>query len=171
MSTLVKQLASLSPGGPLQKVILQEYETRKATTGQSSPLNLMDSYRLAITLCDIYPGSLIIIDALDECEPETRHELLNCLYDLAANSSSLVKIFVTSRLDSDIAAIFQPKNIPTIEFEAGAKRDKEVEKIVRGKVEEAVTQRGLLKGKLSLEEMVEFKLQMIDILRTRAEGM
>lgn len=171
MSTIVKQLAALSPEGPLQSIIIQEYESRKAKYGAASPLNFTDAYNLAKTLCDLYPQSSIVVDALDECDQHSRHDLLHALHDLAANSSSLVKIFVTSRLDEDITAIFKPKGIPTIELDTNEDREQDISQIVQDKVEEAFTSRGLLSGKLTEEETMRFKSQMVTILVRRAEGM
>lgn len=44
----------------------------------------------------------IVIDALDECDPNTRDELLQVLQTVLSESTSLVKIFVSSRDDGDI---------------------------------------------------------------------
>ena len=46
--------------------------------------------------------STIIIDALDECDPARRHELLLALERIRDESVNLVKMFVSSRDDQDI---------------------------------------------------------------------
>lgn len=170
MNTLVKQLASLKKEGPLHSAVVTEYTRRVSNTGNPSPLNFDDSQNLVMELCNSYPRSWILIDALDECDPETRHELLHALQGLTENCSSLLKVFITSRLDEDIAAVFNPKCIPTILLES-TRAGTDIEKIAESKVNEAITKRGLLSGKLKPEQLPEFKLEMTRILTEGAQGM
>jgi hypothetical protein len=51
--------------------------------------------------------TVIVIDALDECDPGKRADLFDLLNDIRDQSLNLVKIFVSSRDDSDIVRDFQ----------------------------------------------------------------
>ena len=150
-------------------MVIKEYEDRKRSTGTPSPLIVEDGQNLIMKLCNIYPRSWIVIDALDECDSNTRYELLQALKDLIENCSSLLKVFITSRLNESIESIFNPKFIPTILLDSTCVGN-DIEKIAAGKVHEAVTRRGLL-SRLESAQLMDFKLEMTRILVKGAQGM
>ena len=168
---LVKQLTSskLKQQESLHSMVIKEYETRKQSTGTPSPLILEDGQNLIKELCNTYPRSWIIIDALDECDPKIRHELLRALKQLIENCSSLLKVFITSRLNESIDSVFNLKCIPTILLDS-TDIGNDIEKIAAAKVNEAITERGLLSG-LEPEQMTDFKLEMTRILVQGAQRM
>lgn len=53
-------------------------------------------------LLKAYAGSTIIIDGLDECNAKTRQELIEVLDETIKTSTSLIKVFISSRDDSDL---------------------------------------------------------------------
>lgn len=53
-------------------------------------------------LLKAYAGSTIIIDGLDECNAKTRQELIEVLDETIKTSASLIKVFISSRDDSDL---------------------------------------------------------------------
>jgi len=63
---------------------------------------------------EYYELTTIIIDALDECHPAKRHELLEAMEAILLRSSRLVKIFISSRDDQDI--VFRLDNYPNLEL-------------------------------------------------------
>ena len=77
---------------------------RKVILGATKKANLSisESCELITKLIEEYALTTIVIDALDECDPETRWELLEALENILHHSVSLVKIFVSSRDDSDL---------------------------------------------------------------------
>ncbi|KAF8418413.1 hypothetical protein EV426DRAFT_577591 [Tirmania nivea] len=154
MSTLVQQLASLRPGEQLQKVVVDEYKFSKRATGRPISLTLSNSNNLARALCNIYPQTWIVVDALDECD--TRQTLIRGLLNLARDCTSLVKIFFTSRLDSDIAATLDSDNIfvRSIALHSEASESSgDMRNIVEAKVKEAFEESGLLKGKIDKDQI------------------
>ena len=62
---------------------------------------------LVVQLVDQYPLTVIVIDALDECDLTKRTDLLEALETILRQASSLVKIFVSSRDDQDIVCHLQ----------------------------------------------------------------
>lgn len=52
---------------------------------------------------NIYQKSTLVIDALDECDPDTREDLINALNLFLSESTKPVKVFISSRPDPDIA--------------------------------------------------------------------
>lgn len=69
-----------------------------------------------LDLINSYPATTIVLDALDECEPDSRGELMTVLDDLMEQSHNPLKILISSRRDQDIRSHFQGK--PTIEIQA-----------------------------------------------------
>jgi len=59
----------------------------------------------------------LIIDALDECLREKRHDVLGFITKIG-ESVPHAKIFVTSRRKQDISEVFERLNTPTIQIEA-----------------------------------------------------
>lgn len=107
MGALLRQLASSKPDLPVKEPVAKEYEARKEKAEQDcsslKKLTIEDCTRLIIELTQDYPAT-IILDALDECEENTRHELLEAFDDIISNSAEVVKVFVSSRDDIDIVS-------------------------------------------------------------------
>ncbi|KAL4894380.1 ankyrin repeat-containing domain protein [Aspergillus ambiguus] len=60
--------------------------------------------RIAESL-DIYPKTTLVIDAFDECDPESRDLLIDALNNLLSQTKNTVKVFISSRPDPDIQAL------------------------------------------------------------------
>lgn len=108
MGTLLRQLASSESDLSIKDPVVQEYEARKKMArGDYSSLKKLtveDCTRLIIELTKNHPAT-IILDALDECEKSTRHELFEALDEIISKSAEVVKVFVSSRDDIDIVCI------------------------------------------------------------------
>ncbi|KAJ9634654.1 hypothetical protein H2199_008939 [Coniosporium tulheliwenetii] len=72
---------------------------------------------LFIELARAFDEVFVIIDALDECPRDERHQILKFICE-AGKSLPCAKIFVTSRRENDIVTAFKDNNIPTIEIKA-----------------------------------------------------
>jgi hypothetical protein len=107
LSALLRQLASSKPDVPIRDAVAKEYEDRKKKAdedcSQPKKLTVKDCTELILQLNAERPA-MIIIDALDECNNETRHELLEALDRIISQSDKLVKVFVSSRDDVDIVS-------------------------------------------------------------------
>ncbi|KAJ8108358.1 hypothetical protein OPT61_g8230 [Boeremia exigua] len=53
-------------------------------------------------IIDSYPRTILVLDALDECDRATRKAFLDLCKDLVQKSSRVLKIFITSRPETDI---------------------------------------------------------------------
>lgn len=60
-----------------------------------------------LELVRIYPQITLIVDALDECNTQTRAQFVGLLNRLIHQSPKLIKIFVSSRPDRDIKYCFE----------------------------------------------------------------
>lgn len=107
MGALLRQLTSSKPDLPVKEPVATEYEARRKKAAEDcsslKKLTVQDCTRLIIELTQNYPAT-IILDALDECEENTRHELLEAFDDIISSSAEVVKVFVSSRDDIDIVS-------------------------------------------------------------------
>jgi hypothetical protein len=118
----------------------------------SGSLQMDESCALIMQLIEQYPLTTIIIDAMDECDPERRCELLEALEQVLRDSSSLVKIFVSSRDDQDI--VFCLRHYPNLEINSQRNGD-DIATFVKDQTERLVRDRKLLRYSTSQKEMKE----------------
>jgi hypothetical protein len=151
LRSILKQLSCSEPELPIRESVVQEYEKRKkeAERDGSAPekLTVAESVKLIIAAIDDNPAT-IIIDALDECQPERRHDLLTALDAIIKNSANLVKIFVSSRDDIDI--VLRLENSPNILINSNDNGE-DIERFIHSEVERSIAERRLLNGKVSEE--------------------
>ena len=109
MGALLRQLASTQSDLLIKDPVAKEYGARKKEAEKDNSalkkLTVQDCTRLIIELTKHHPAT-IILDALDECEKDTRHELLEAFDEIISQSAEVVKVFVSSRDDIDIVSIF-----------------------------------------------------------------
>jgi hypothetical protein len=136
LASIVRQLSRVDPKSGLLYPIEQMFETRSRSGFSKSPLTLEESCELIIELSEYYPVTTIIIDALDECDPERRSDLLEALGIVLCRSTQLVKIFVTSRDNQGITWNLQ--NYPNIHLSSSRNKgdistfvETEVESLVK----------------------------------------
>ena len=107
MNALLRQLASSKPDMPVKELVAQEYEVRKRKAHEDGStlkrMTIKDCTRLILEIIKTCPTT-IIIDALDECEEDTRYELLEALDEIVRESVEVVKVLVSSREDVDIVS-------------------------------------------------------------------
>ena len=107
LCTLLRQLCSSNPDQPIKSPVAREYEARQKKAEEDcstvKKLTVEECTRLIIELTKDHPAT-IVLDALDECEEITRHELLEAFDSMISNSANVVKVFVSSRDDIDIVS-------------------------------------------------------------------
>ena len=110
MGALLRQLASSGTDLTIKEPVAKEYEARweRAERDASAlrKLTVQDCTRLIIELTKSHPAT-IILDALDECEKDTRYELLEAFDEIISRSVEVVKVFVSSRDDIDIVSLHE----------------------------------------------------------------
>lgn len=65
---------------------------------------------------NLYEKTILVLDALDECEPDSRSRLIETIEFLLSHSERPIKVFISSRPDRDIRRRFI--NTPNIEIQA-----------------------------------------------------
>jgi hypothetical protein len=126
-------------------------------------LSVTESMELIVTLADLNPAT-IIIDALDECDPNRRQELLQALDEIIQKSANLIKVFVSSRDDIDI--VLRLKHSPNVFIQASDNKE-DIENFVHAEVEHSINNHKLLRGQVPSQ----LKIQIISALIEGAQGM
>ena len=91
LRSILKQLSCSELELPIREPVVQEYmkRRREADLDGSEPenLNVAETVKLIISIIEDNPAT-IVIDALDECQPERRRDLLTALDDIIKTVAS-----------------------------------------------------------------------------------
>lgn len=123
-------------------------EERKSKSFANGQLRLKESIDLIAKLTGFYSITTIVIDALDECDPMTRHRLLSGFTKIVQKAAGLVKILVSSCDENDIVPRLQ--NLPNLYIKA-SHNSRDIQKYVEHEVRQAIAEARLLAGKVSPE--------------------
>ena len=126
-------------------------------------LNILETTKHIIRAVAEMPVT-IVIDALDECHPDQRHQLLRALEDLLKKSAHLVKVFVSSRDAIDI--VLKLQDHPNIYINIDDNRQ-DINRFIHSEIEKAQIEGRLLKGIISSK----LKNTITRSLATKAGGM
>ncbi|KAJ5382277.1 Galactose oxidase/kelch beta-propeller [Penicillium concentricum] len=107
LGCIARQLSSPSSNQPLAPPTLSLYRKLHLADGSTRVPSLYQCRDLIIELSEAHSRTTIVVDALDECSREERAELVEALEYIIDNSTSLVKIFVTSREEGDLRLSIQ----------------------------------------------------------------
>ncbi|KAI9669918.1 MAG: hypothetical protein M1831_006954 [Alyxoria varia] len=169
LRSLVRQMAS--PGitttgtvGSLPAPARRMYDTRKKDAFAAGPLTSSECVQLMIQLASQRTLTTIVIDALDECDLDSRAELLESLDQVVEESAGLTKILISSRNDRAITCHLE--GFPNITINANDNHT-DIARFVEHEVDTMIKSKRLLWGKVSTElrELIE------DTLCERADGM
>ncbi|MCJ1396700.1 hypothetical protein MMC18_009592, partial [Xylographa bjoerkii] len=164
MRTILEQLSSSDPCLPIRDPVVRAYKTMKkeAKGRKSEKLSLDDTVDVILILLETNPAT-IIIDALDECSAERRQDLLLAIQKIIRRSHNLVKFFVSSRDDHDIA--YRLSDSPNLYISVND-NSKDIEHFVDFQVNRAIEEERFLCGKVSST----LKDHTIKTLTAKAEG-
>ena len=109
-----------------------------------------ESVELIKQSCEHYPLITIIINTLDECELEKRGDLMVTLQKILQDSTTLVKIFVSSRKDQDTALTL--KDYSNLEISSD-RNNTDIATFVKAETEKLVENHRLLCNSRSKEDM------------------
>jgi hypothetical protein len=167
MRSILKQVSGSKSDQSICPPILKMYQGRlreaEEDGSEITRLNIDECVALILSVAEETPMT-IIIDALDECDPQRRHELLKSLKDLINESASLIKIFVSSRDDGDI--VLRLNDVPNIYIHA-KDNSQDIERFVYQEVDRAIQDHRLLYGNVP----PELKSKIISTLVDGASGM
>lgn len=160
MQALVKQLSVFQSGLP--NSIVREYD-RNVELGLGT-LGFQESKDFVLSFVGLYPQTTIIIDALDESDPDQRPELLRALKSILQSSTTLVKIFISSRDDLDIK--LELEHVPNLYIKA-LDNSGDIDRFVRREVVKCIAENYSLRNNVT----DEFKEQIISTIQEKSNGM
>lgn len=143
---------------------MDKYQERKKEGFATGPLDTDECRDLIIQLLPNYQQSNIVIDALDECDKDTRSKLLSVLATIMESTPNLVKIFISSRDDDDI--VIKLNRRPTIRI-SSKDNSGDIERFVESEIDKRISSRELLHGKVS----DTLKSHLVKTLINGADGM
>ena len=167
MRSILKQLSCATLQRPVREPVAGTYKRKKEDADnegrEPTKLTLQECVELVLALLETNPAT-IIIDALDECDPSRRHELLLALDKIREESASLVKVFLSSRDDQDI--VCRLNHSPDV-FIHATNNYKDIESFIHLQVNQSIENKTLLSGKVT----EELKSRIISSLIEGAQGM
>ncbi|KAJ5316803.1 hypothetical protein N7508_001311 [Penicillium antarcticum] len=158
LQSIVRQLSTTAKNPEATQTKLRELYSKCRQEGTTFSLEICkEQIRSSL---DIYEQTTIVIDAMDECDPDSRDVLIDALNSFVSESNSRpVKIFISSRPDPDIEN--QLGNTPNIGINASENKD-DIEKYLSaemGKLAKKAPFFGRLKSKIT------------EVLLERCQGM
>jgi hypothetical protein len=148
LSSILKQLSCSRPDGRIQDVVMRKYEDLKTESLQPRSLTLAEVTSLILLLTENGPAT-IMIDALDECIPDRRYQLLGAIEGLMEKSTGRIKFVVSSRDHHEDIARRLRKN-SNFEIDVVSNAD-DIERFVRLEVDRSIQESRLLSGLVSPE--------------------
>ena len=159
LRAILKQLSSLGPDGRVRHAIATEYKQRRHDAERDGldvrNLAFSECTQLILELTSEAPA-IIVIDGIDELG-DSSQDLLDALRYLVEHSSSVLKVFVSSRDEAAISrSLRHAKTIPV----TSADNSKDIAVFVKHHVSKAIEQKRLLGGRVSasLQEVITTKI-------------
>ena len=164
LRSLVRQMSCLRPGGALLEPVRKVYGARKKDGFAAGSLSSHECTALIVEMTKHRLMTTIVIDALDECDPEKRGILLEALSSIVTDSAGLVKLFVSSRDDRDI--VLHLGECPNLKIQASHNQS-DITRYVNSEVSKVIHSRKWRSGKVDKMLEQEIKLALIE----KAQGM
>lgn len=166
LASIARQLSCRRIGDPVLVPALDLYKARKSEGLDTVPLSAYQSTQLVQELAEFRSVIVIAIDALDECEDNSRHELIQSLKTVLKDETGCpVKVIISSRPDGSInsmldgcqrLSVSSDRTTPDIEAFA----EKQTQKLIENK--------RLLRYSVDKDYMKE---RILETLKRDAHGM
>ncbi|KAI0103318.1 ankyrin repeat-containing domain protein [Nemania sp. FL0031] len=128
LRSYVRQLATTLGNPEFIRKRLQDLYREKWLYG--SDLSTTDCIEQLVDLVSLYDQTTLVLDALDECELDSRREIIEAI-ELLFKSGNSVKVFISSRPDRDIRNRFIHR--PNIEIQA-TDNEKDIQKFINEEI-------------------------------------
>lgn len=107
LGSFVRQLSLSCHGNSMESSIIGLYKDKQKKGFASGQLTLKECQDALLQLCRVYRQTTLVLDALDECDRNTRDRLMNTMEMLVRESPNMVKVLFSSRPDLDIKDRFE----------------------------------------------------------------
>jgi len=157
LRSFVRQLSTpIRCADSIQRELRQFYSESRLDASEPT---LDDCEKYLLKFISVYLKTTLILDALDECERDQRHKLINYFHAFLAKTTRPVKIFVSSRPDSDIKNTF--KDVASVEIQATDNYD-DISKFISSKIAEHEKWKTMNKA---------FETEIVNTLQRQSQGM
>ncbi|MCJ1395393.1 hypothetical protein MMC18_008277 [Xylographa bjoerkii] len=160
LRNILKQLYCSTSDQSYREPVMKAYEERRLAAKKDcatpAKLILAEAVELIIEMSQ-HEAATIVIDALDECDPYRRHELLQALDEIIQRSAKSIKIVASSRDDVDITC--RLKHSPNVIIHA-TNNQNDIERFVNQELRLAIERKRILCGAVSsdLEDKIRHTL-------------
>ncbi|KAL3466092.1 hypothetical protein BJX64DRAFT_36517 [Aspergillus heterothallicus] len=163
LGALIHQISLRARGG-LPKCLRDAFDKRQYTRSAKPGLDYDECHEILAGLLNEYTQTTIVIDTPDECSESSRGSLIQSLRKYVDKSTTLVRVFVSSRGDRDIVVRF--KDFPSTSI-TGSLTQSDMERFVEQEVRQGIQYKDLLYGEVS----PELEERIIAELLAKAGGM
>lgn len=165
LRSILMQLSSSDMDTPIREPVVLAYHERvqEARGGQPEVLTLNECTDIILQLLEDNP-TIIVVDALDECDAVLRQDLILSFRRIIEESPSVLKLFLSSRDDRDI--VTKMKTASEVYIEATDNRT-DIQNFVVYQVKKAIEEERILNGMVS----ERLKGEIIRTLISKASGM
>jgi hypothetical protein len=102
LCSLTRQLSFTADGRGMHGALVRLYKSKLTRGMASEKIDDEAATQLLHEFVDAFPQTTLVLDTLDECDEAVRMEFVDLLESLARDATKPIKIFISSRLDSDI---------------------------------------------------------------------
>lgn len=163
LRSIARQLSSVDVDLPIRQPAKKKYHEVQQKAFDLPKISPEESKQLILSLTDDNPAT-IVIDGLDECDPDRRYQLIEALEEIVQQSANIVKLFLTSRDDGDIVSHLA--DLPNLYIHAHDNSD-DIKRFIDVEVERAIEKKRLLGGQVS----IDLKNHLVHSLNIGANGM
>ena len=107
LRSFVRQISASQNALAIHSSLVKLYKSKEQAGFPSGKLTIEESQALLLEMTQNYSNITLVVDALDECDKNTRSELVATLDMLVSQSSTAVKVLISSRPDPDIKYRFE----------------------------------------------------------------
>ena len=142
---IARQVSGTDTTKPVHEAARQVYDNYRKDGFNVKSLSMDQTVALILDLPGNTPAT-IIVDALDECDPSRRHELLDSFDEIIQKSANVVKILVSSSGDGDILCRLEmsPNLYINAEYNSA-----DIKRFIRFEIALAIERKRLLSGRVS----------------------
>ena len=130
----MRQLSLSQSKNGIHTSIVDLYNQEQKIGFASDKINMTEALTILLNLISTYPHTYFIVDALDECDKETRNRVIDILNFFVLESPNPVKILISSRPDQDI--VYRFGHGPNVEIRATDNHD-DIVKFVNQEIRES----------------------------------
>jgi hypothetical protein len=165
LRSFIKQLAVINDKS--LSLLRGKYLEKRKSGFLSNVLGSIDSQNLLTRMIKQNSQTILVLEALDECEEDSRHSLMTVLSELVEKGLR-VKVLVSSRRDDDIIAQFENKDNFNI---SATDNGEDIMSFVRDKINEYRNSdsRGRRRASSVISDVLE--QQIIDVFMEKSNGM